>query len=148
MLQGYCVLMSKGSSLTIGALAQAADVGVETVRFYERKGLLLEPPRTTSGYRQYPIDAVERLRFIRRAQGLGFALQEISDLLDLRVDEVAACGTVEARAREKLQQVAGKIGELRRIETALNGLVLACQARQPTSDCPILEELEDRGPQT
>ena len=140
--------MSKGSSLTIGALAQAADVGVETVRFYERKGLLLEPPRTPSGYRQYPIDAVERLRFIRRAQGLGFALQEISDLLELRVDEVAACGTVEVRAREKLQQVAGKIEELRRIETALNGLVRACQARQPTSDCPILEELEDRGPPT
>ena len=137
--------MSESSALSIGALAQAAGVGVETVRFYERKGLLPEPPRTQSGYRQYPVDAVERLRFIRRAQGLGFALREISDLLDLRVDEVAACGTVEVRAREKLAQVAGKIEELRRIEAALNGLVRACQAREPTSDCPILEELEERG---
>ena len=136
--------MSESAPLTIGALAQAANVGVETVRFYERKGLLPEPPRTLSGYRQYPIDAVERLRFIRRAQGLGFALSEISELLNLRVDEVAACGPVEAQAREKLEQVAGKIEELRRLETALKRLVRACEAREPTSDCPILEELEER----
>ena len=136
--------MSDSSVLSIGALAQAAGVGVETVRFYERKGLLAEPPRTPSGYRQYPSDVVDRLRFIRRAQGLGFALREISELLDLRVDEVAACGPVEAQAREKLEQVAGKIEELRRLEMALKRLVRACQAREPTSDCPILGELEER----
>lgn len=136
--------MSEEPALTIGGLARAAGIGVETVRFYERRGLLPEPPRTPSGYRQYPADAVDRLRFIRRAQGLGFTLQEISDLLDLRVDEVAACGPVEARAREKLEQVGMKIGELRRLERALERLVRACQAREPTSDCPILEELEER----
>lgn len=130
---------------TIGTVARAAGVGVETVRFYERKGLLPEPPRTPSGYRQYPVEAVERLRFIRRAQALGFALGEIADLLALRVDEVAACGTVEAQAREKLAQVTGKMEELRRIEAALERLVKACQAREPTSDCPLLEALEEPG---
>ncbi len=138
--------MSESAPLTIGALAQAANVGVETVRFYERKGLLPEPPRTPSGYRQYPGDTVDRLKFIRRAQGLGFALREILELLDLRVDEVAACGPVEAQAREKLEQVAGKIEELRRIETALQRLVVACEAREPTGECPILEELDQAGP--
>ncbi len=134
--------MENSVRLTIGALAQAADVGVETVRFYERKGLLPEPPRAPSGYRQYPRDSVDRLRFIRRAQRLGFSLHEISELLELRVDEVAACGTVEARAQEKLVEVAGKIAELRSIEAALVRLVAACEAREPTSDCPILEEFE------
>ena len=110
--------MSDDSTLKIGALAEAADVGVETVRFYERKGLLPEPRRAPSGYRQYPTDAVERLRFIRRAQTLGFSLGEIADLLALRVDEVAACERVEARARDKLAKVVDKMEELRRIETA------------------------------
>ena len=134
--------MSETSTLTIGVLAQAAGIGVETVRFYERKGLIPEPPRTRSGYRQFPGDTVDRVKFIRRAQGLGFALREISELLDLRVDEVTACGPVEAQAREKLEQVAGKIEELRRMETALQRLVEACEAREPTGACPILEELD------
>ncbi len=131
------------TTLTIGALAKASDIGVETVRFYERKGLLPEPPRTKAGYRQYPPDTVDRVRFIRRAQGLGFSLREIAELLELRVDEVAACGPVEAQAREKLEQVAGKIAELRRIQSALRRLVRACEAREPTGECPILEELEE-----
>ncbi|GMR13547.1 MAG: Zn(2+)-responsive transcriptional regulator [Gemmatimonadota bacterium] len=136
--------MAADPGLTIGALADAAGVGRETVRFYERKGLLADPPRTDSGYRSYPPESVERLRFIRRAQGLGFTLEEISELLALRVDEVAACGTVEARAREKLAKVAQKLTELRRMKRALERLVDACEAREPTSDCPILEELEER----
>ena len=134
---------NEGPRLTIGALAKAADIGVETVRFYERKGLLPEPPRTQAGYRQYPPETVDRLRFIRRAQGLGFSLREIMELLNLRVDEIAACGPVEAQAREKLEQVAGKIAELRRIQSALRRLVRACEAREPTGECPILEELEE-----
>ena len=136
--------MPAESGLTTGALAEAAGVGRETVRFYERKGLLPEPPRTASGYRDYPLESVERLRFIRRAQGLGFTLDEIADLLALRVDEVSACGAVEARAREKLSSVADKLTELRRMKKALERLVDACQSREPTSDCPILEELEER----
>lgn len=134
--------MSEPSTLTIGALAHAADVGVETIRFYERKGLIPEPPRTQAGYRQYPSDSVDRVMFVRRAQRLGFALREISELLELRVDEVAACGSVEAQAREKLEQVAGKIEALQLIETALQNLVEACKSREPTGACPILEELD------
>ena len=136
--------MSKDETLTVGALAGAAGVGRETVRFYERKGLIDEPPRTPAGYRRYPQDTVQRLRFIRRAQELGFTLGEIADLLALRVDEVSACGTVEVRAREKLEQVETKIADLRRIGASLHRLVDKCQAREPTSDCPILEELEER----
>ena len=139
------MVMSETSTLTIGALAQAAGIGVETVRFYERKGLLPKPPRTPAGYRQYPGDTVDRVKFIRRAQGLGFALREISELLDLRADEVAACGPVETQAREKLEQVTGKIEALRRMETALQRLVEACEAREPTGACPILEELDQAG---
>ncbi len=133
--------MSKTDDLTIGALARAAEVGIETIRFYERKGLLPEPPRTQAGYRQYTPDTVHRLRFIRRAQGLGFSLGEISELLDLRIAELSACGTVEVRARNKLEQIAEKISELKRIESALKRLVASCEAGEPTSECPILEEL-------
>lgn len=124
--------MSPGS-LTIDALATAADVGVETVRFYERRGLLPHPPRTGSGYRQYPPEAVERFRFIRRAQGLGFTLEEIRDLLELRVDEVAACGPVRAGAEAKIRQVEEKMAELGRIHAAPARLVDACETRKPTT---------------
>ena len=109
--------------LTIGKLATAAAVGRETIRYYERKGLLDEPPRSEAGYRHYPPDAVDRLRFIRRAQELGFTLKE---------------------ARANRVTVEEKIDDLRRIGEALERLVEKCEARQPTSDCPILEELEDR----
>ena len=135
-----------GTTLTIGKLAASAGVGRETIRYYERKGLLEEPPRSEAGYRHYSSEAVDRLRFIRRAQELGFTLAEISDLLCLRIDEVSACETVEARARAKLVTGAGKIDDLRRIGEALARLVQRCEARQPTSECPILEELEDREP--
>ena len=128
-------------TLTIGELAEAGGIGVETVRFYERKGLLAPPPRSPAGYRQYSPETVDRVRFIRRAQSLGFALREIAELLDLRVNEVGACAPVEAQARDKLEQVTGKIAELRRIESALRRLVRACEAREPTGECPILEEL-------
>ncbi len=128
--------------LTVGRLADAAGVGRETIRYYERVGLLDEPPRSRAGYRHYPAEAIDRLRFIRRAQELGFTLAEITELLDLRIDEVSACVTVEARARAKLATVEDKIGDLRRIGHSLERLVQKCVARQPTSECPILEELE------
>ncbi len=137
--------MSKTGTLTIGALARAAGVGIETIRFYERKGLVPEPPRTQAGYRQYAPDTVDRLRFIRRAQGLGFSLGEISELLDLRIAELSACGTVEGRVRDKLAQIGEKISELKRIESALERLVVRCEAGETTSECPILEELDHSG---
>lgn len=137
--------MSEIPPLNIGALAEAAGVGRQTIRFYERRGLIPDPPRSPAGYRQYPEATVGRLRFIRRAQELGFTLAEIGELLDLRIDEVSACGAVQARAREKLRTVEEKIADLQRIGGSLERLVAQCDARRPTSDCPILEELEDPG---
>lgn len=135
--------MDEDHRLTIGALADAAGVGRETVRFYEREGLVADPRGSGHGYRLYPPETVTRLRFIRRAQQLGFTLSEISELLQLRADDEAACEAVEARARRKLADVESKIADLRRIGDALARLVERCEARQPTGDCPILEELED-----
>ena len=138
--------MSETNTLTMGALAEAAGVGRETVRFYERKGLLPEPPRTRHGHRRYPAQSVGLLKFIRRAQAMGFTLVEIGELLALRVDEGAACAQVEARAREKLLDVAEKVTELRQMESALRRLVQACEAREPTSDCPILQSFDEGEP--
>ncbi len=114
----------------IGELAGAAGVGVETVRFYEREGLLPEPPRTDSGYRVYDHDAVRRVRFILRAKELGFTLSETKELLELRVTDPAACGEVEATTRAKIVDVEARIRELERIRTALGGLVRACAANE------------------
>lgn len=129
-------------ALTIGELASRAGVNIQTVRYYERRGLMPKPARTRSGYRQYQPEAVDRLRFIRRAQGLGFSLEEIAELLALRVRHLSACGAVEARAREKVAVVERKIDELQRMKDTLERLAAACQAREPTSECPILETLE------
>jgi len=137
--------MTDTRALTIGQLAERTGfgVGVETIRYYERQGLIDDPPRTPSGYRQYAPEMVERLRFIRRAQGLGFTLEEIGDLLELRVDEVSACPGVEESARVRLEDVSTKIRELRGIKRSLERLVAACRAREPTGDCPILEALQE-----
>src|SRR5919199_5139981 len=93
------------AALTIGQIARRAGVGVETVRFYERQGLLEEPARKESGYRQYPEDVVARLRFIKRAKELGFSLKEIKELLALRVDPATTCAEVKARAQAKVADI-------------------------------------------
>ncbi len=130
--------------LTIGRLASAAGVNIQTVRYYERRGLMPKAPRTRSGYRQYGDEAVARLRFIRRAQDLGFSLEEIRGLLELRVRGTSsvACEQVEAKTRQKISLVEGKIRELKGIRRGLEQLVSACQTRNPTGDCPILEALD------
>jgi len=130
-------------ALTIGDVAKAADVNVETIRYYERRKLFPPPPRTRSGYRQYTDEAVRRLRFIKRAQGLGFTLTEIEELLALRVHHAGACGPVERRVRQKLAVVEQKLDELRRLQRVLGRLADACAKRKTTADCPILEALED-----
>lgn len=134
--------MREDARLTIGTLADAAGVGRETVRFYERKGLVADPPRSEAGYRLYPRETIGRLRFIRRAQELGFTLNEIAALLELRAESEAACEAVEARARRKLADVEAKIEDLKRIGDALGRLIDKCEARQSTGECPILEELQ------
>lgn len=130
-------------AMTIGSLAEAAGVNVPTVRYYERRGIIAEPPRTSAGYRQYDESVVDRIRFIRRAQDLGFALEEIEDLLGLRVDDPTSCGPVEAATRSKLASVEAKIRELERLRRILSRLVRACEEREETSACPVLEMLED-----
>lgn len=129
-------------SLTRGQLARAADVGIETIRFYEREGLLAEPPRRRSGYRQYPPEAVARVRFIRRGKELGFTLHEISELLELRVDPDKSCSDVRALAKAKIADVEEKMADLDRIKSALQKLARRCRGKGPTSECPILDAIE------
>jgi len=135
--------VTEPSTLKIGELARAADVGVETIRYYERRGLLAQPPRRTSGYRQYAPRAVRRVRFIRRAQALGFTLKEIEDLLALRVDDDRSCADVRALARAKLEDIERRVAELQQMGRALERVARRCRGRGPTSECPILEILDE-----
>ena len=135
-------------TMTIGQVAKCAGVGVETVRFYERKGLLEEPARRQSGYRQYAQDAIRRIQFIKRAKDLGFSLGEISELLCLRVDPDTSCREVKVRAEAKLADIEKKLCDLQRMQTALRQLASACSGEGPTSHCPILDALEAEGTTT
>ncbi len=130
--------------LTIGKVARLAGVGVETVRFYERKELIAEPPRLESGYRQYPEEAVSRIRFIRRAKELGFSLSEIGELLSLRSDPKASCADVKARTESKIRDVGAKIRSLQRMKRALTKFSSACTGKGVITECPILEALDDQ----
>ena len=129
--------------LTIGKVAHLGGVGVETVRFYEREGLIEEPPRTESGYRQYPQETVSRIHFIKRAKELGFSLREIKELLALRIDPEMSCEDIRQRAEAKIADIEEKVRTLRRMKKALAKLTAACSGRAPVSECPILEALED-----
>ncbi len=131
--------------LTIGTLASRAGVGVETIRFYERKGLVRRPPRPGTGFRVYPEDSVTRIQFIRRAQGLGFTLQEIGGLLALRVTPGTDCAAVRTRAVSKLAIVETRLAELERIRGALGKLIAACPGRGALATCTILEALAEAG---
>ena len=130
-------------ALTIGQVAKEAEVGVETIRFYEREGLIAPPPRRHSGYRQYPPGTIRRVRFIRRAKELGFTLKEIGELLSLRVDPRTTCADVRAIARAKISDIEMKIAELRRIGDVLDRLARICRGKGPTSECPILDMLDE-----
>jgi MerR family mercuric resistance operon transcriptional regulator len=129
-------------ALTIGQLADRAGVGIETVRFYERQGLLEEPNRKDSGYRQYEENVVARLRFIKGAKELGFSLKEIKELLALRVDPNTTCAEVRSKAEAKITDIEEKIQTLQRMKNALVNVTKQCGGRGPTSECPILEAME------
>ena len=129
--------------LTIGEVAKRAGVHVETLRYYERRGLIEEPPRTSSNYRMFPLESVRRIRFIKRAQELGFSLEEIGELLSLRAAPKAQCGDVRRRAEAKLDDIDEKMRDLRRMKKALSGLVAQCSGRGPISECPILEAIDE-----
>lgn len=129
-------------TLTIGQLAQQAGVTVETIRYYERRQLIPEPPRLTSGYRQYAAGDVLRLRFIKRAQELGFSLAEIADLLALRIKSDTVCSEVQRQAEAKIEAIETKIEQLQRMKRVLSDLVRACHDNQLTNECPILTALD------
>ena len=117
--------------LTRGDAAQKAGIGIEALRFYERKGLIPEPPRSDSGYRLYPQHIISRLLFIKRAQELGFSLREISELLDLRVDPSTTCADVKAQAQAKIADVQQKMRDLQKIRKALERLTEPVGVRAP-----------------
>ncbi|MCL4467720.1 MAG: MerR family transcriptional regulator [Deltaproteobacteria bacterium] len=129
-------------ALTIGKVARLAEVGVETIRFYEREGLIGRPSRRESGYRQYTEETVQRLRFIRRAKYLGFTLKEIKELFELRIKQGTTCGNVRERAATKIQDIEAKDRTLQRMKKALVKLTMACKGKGPVSECPILEAME------
>ncbi len=129
-------------NLTIGQLAKRADVNIETVRYYERRGLVPEPPRIVSGYRQYSDEMVKRILFIKHAKELGFSLKEINELLMLKLDARTSCSEVKNRAEAKIKDIEGKIKTLQRMKKALVKLTKACGGIGPAKECPILEALE------
>lgn len=129
--------------MTIGKIARQAGVNIQTVRYYERRGLLRPDDYRDSGYRLYSDEAVKRLRFIKNAQGLGFSLDEVAKLLRLRVGHKAQCGPVRRQAESRLGIVQEKIADLRSIEKTLNRLIRTCSTKGTTSSCPILASLED-----
>lgn len=131
------------NTLTIGQLAKRAGVNLETIRYYERRSLLPEPARRASGYRQYPPNAVARIRFIKRAQELGFSLNEIAELLSLRVDAQTACDEVQQLVENKVMEIEQKLQTLRHMKQILTELLYHCQTRQLTAECPILAALDN-----
>ncbi len=130
--------------LTIGQLAQQSGVLVETIKYYQRRGLIELPSRPESGFRKYPPETAQQVRFIRRAKELGFSLQEIGELLDLRITSGASCREIKVRAETKLADIHQKQRDLEKMETVLSQLAESCQGRGPLSECPILGALEEK----
>jgi MerR family mercuric resistance operon transcriptional regulator len=128
--------------MTISQVARLAGVGVETVRFYEREGLLDQPARPGNGYRDYPKEAVKRIQFIRRAKELGFSLKEISELLTLSGEPMSSCAEVKRQAEAKIDEIEGKIADLLRMKRALGQIAERCSGDGPRERCPILDTLE------
>ena len=128
--------------MKIGELALAAQTQVETIRYYERLGLLKPILRKDSGYRVYDEKAVKVIRFIKHAQELGFSLEEISGLLKLRADTKAKCSGVQKQAIKHLADVDKKLSKLKRIRSSLLEMISKCQARKTETDCPLLDCLD------
>jgi len=134
------------NSLTIGRLAKEAGVNLETVRFYERRGLLPRPPRSASGYRLFPAEAARRLRFIRRAQELGFSLKEVGELLSLRMSRRTTSAAIRARAEAKVVDLQERIRSLESMKKTLQKLTKVCDGCAPLAECPILDSLDRETP--
>ena len=128
--------------LKIGEVAERGGVNLQTIRYYEREKLLPEPPRLASGYRLYPDQTVRRIRFIKRAQEIGFTLTEIRQLLAIRVDAGRDMGKVRALAQAKITDIDEKLQTLQRMKEALGRITERCSGCGPTSECPILESID------
>lgn len=129
--------------LTIGALANAARVNVETIRFYQRKGLLPEPHKPHGGIRRYGELEVARVRFVKSAQRIGFSLDEIADLL--RLEDGTHCDEASRLAEHKLDDIRAKLADLARMESVLSQLVCACHTRKGSVSCPLIASLQGSG---
>lgn len=127
--------------MRIGEMATLAGVPTATVRYYERRGLITQATRTASGYREYGPEAARRLRFIKHAQELGFSLDEVQQMLELRLEDSSSCARVEATTRQKIVAVRRRLAELRHLERTLQALVGTCERNEPTGPCPILAVL-------
>ena len=127
--------------MKIGELAKQAGVAIDTVRYYERQGLLPPPRRQESGYRSYALDDVRRLRFIRRAKDLGFTLEEISGLLDLSSRRHEDMADLKQAAKQRLERIDERIAELQRVRAGLEQLVRHCPGHGELGTCPILNAL-------
>lgn len=130
------------AAMKIGQVAEQGGVNLQTIRYYEREGLLPPPPRMASGYRLFNQGTVRRVRFIKRAQELGFTLAEIRDLLTLRVDEKRSSGEVRSIAGAKIADIDSKIQSLLAMKQALTRLTERCSGHGPASECPILESID------
>jgi MerR family mercuric resistance operon transcriptional regulator len=131
------------ASMTIAAVADAADVGVETVRYYERRGLIAQPTRKVGAYRRYDDSHVARIRFIKRAQELGFTLEEVEDLLQLQ--DGTDRRTIRTVARKRLEQIKNRVADLRRMEKTLTHVLHECETESGTPHCPIIEAINGAG---
>ena len=131
------------TALTVGKVAKRAGVNLQTVLYYERRGLLAPDRRTEAGYRLFSSDAARKIVFIKNAQGLGFTLNEIAGLLKLRIRSTASCGRIQKKAFGKLAIVQEKIEGLQSLERVLGNLIKACNRRRTTDACPVLEMLDD-----
>lgn len=130
------------NSLRVSEVARQAGVNLQTIHYYERRGLLPRPPRSASNYRMYPNDAVLRVRFIKRAQELGFTLKEIETLLSLRADPGSDCTRVRREAEAKLRDIDQKLHTLKAMRKVLSGLIAECSSEAPLVQCPILSALD------
>ena len=129
-------------SLRSSTLAERGGVNLQTIRYYEREGLLPKPPRLKSGYRMFPETAVQRVRFIKRAQELGFQLSEVRQLLSIQIDPAKECSDVQRLAKAKVEDIEARIRTLQSMRRVLSNLADACPGRGPSSECPILESME------
>jgi MerR family mercuric resistance operon transcriptional regulator len=130
------------TALKIGEVAARGGVNLQTIRYYERKGLLPKPPRLASGYRAFPTEAVHRVRFIKRAQELGFSLADIRELFSIQIDTEKDCSDVQRLAKAKIADIEQKINTLQSMKRVLTRLAKACPGRGPSSQCPILESID------